>query len=265
MAPEVRSVWRRDQLAAAMVKAAVEDFAAKGFKLIQAVLDESASPQASKDLENGGLPRVTDLLYLERATATPLDATLMRSGREDASGRVPESDRCGGSGDARGFDWRSFDETGEPEFRSTLQATYAGSLDMPELEGARSLDDILESYKSVGRFRAERWKLGRIHGDAGASAVLLLAEVPGRNVWEVIYLGLTPAARGRRLGQTVLAHALELARGHVPWLELAVDVRNTPAVRLYYSAGFTACERRTVHLATFPGATRNGQAGGHQT
>ena len=68
--------------------------------------------------------------------------------------------------------------------------------------------------------------------------MLLLTEVPGRDAWEVVYLGLTPAARGRGLGRAVIRHALEPARSHAPILELAVDLRNTPAVRLYRSTGF---------------------------
>ena len=80
---------------------------------------------------------------------------------------------------------------------------------------------------------------GRIPGKPEAASVLLMAEVPGRDVWEVVYLGLTPAARGRGLGRAVLQHALELARTHVSQLELAVDCRNTPATRLYQSTGFT--------------------------
>jgi ribosomal protein S18 acetylase RimI-like enzyme len=76
-----------------------------------------------------------------------------------------------------------------------------------------------------------------------------MAEVPGRDVWEVVYLGLTPAARGRGLGRAVLQQALALARIHVPRLELAVDCRNTPATRLYHSTGFVARDRRAVHLA----------------
>ena len=145
-----------------------------------------------------------------------------------------------------------FDATIESEFRSVLQATYVGSLDMPELEGARALDDILESHRAAGRFVAERWQLGRIPGKPEAAAVLLMAEVPGRDVWEVIYLGLTPAARGRGLGRAVLEHALGLARTRVPWLELAVDLRNTPALRLYEATGFVARDRRAVHLVIFP-------------
>ena len=120
---------------------------------------------------------------------------------------------------------------------------------MPELESARSLDDIMESYRAGGRFVPERWWLGRVPGKPDAASVLLMAEIPGRDVWEVIYLGLTPAARGHGLGRAVLRHALELARRDASQLELAVDCRNTPATRLYQSTGFTIRDRRAVHLA----------------
>jgi ribosomal protein S18 acetylase RimI-like enzyme len=123
---------------------------------------------------------------------------------------------------------------------------------MPELEGARALDDILEGHRAAGRFVPERWQLGRVTGTPEAAAVLLMAEVPGRNVWEVIYLGLTPAARGLGFGRAVIQHALELARGNVPRIELAVDLRNRPALRLYESAGFSPRDRRAVHLVIFP-------------
>jgi ribosomal protein S18 acetylase RimI-like enzyme len=137
----------------------------------------------------------------------------------------------------------------EGEFRSVLQATYYGSLDMPELEGVRSLDEILLGHRSAGRFVAERWQLGHLPGEPEAAAVLLMAEIPGRNVWEIIYLGLTPPARGRGLGREALQHALKLAQPHVPWVELAVDLRNKPATRLYHSSGFVVRDRRAVHLA----------------
>jgi len=256
-APEVRSSWRRAAVAAALVQEALADLKARGFHLAQAVLDESAGPHAGRDLKRGGMPRVTELLYLERETSIPLPATaapsVRRSGRivELApawSGSLAESYPC----PSTGFEWRPFEAALESEFRSVLQATYAGSLDMPELEGARALDDILESHRAAGRFVAERWRLGRILDKPEAAAVLLMAEVPGRNVWEIIYLGLTPAARGRGLGRAVIQHALELARDRAPWLELAVDLRNTPALRLYEAAGFVARDRRTVHLVIFP-------------
>jgi ribosomal protein S18 acetylase RimI-like enzyme len=181
------------------------------------------------------MPRITELLYLERETAIALGAA------EGAS--------TYGAGGGPAFRWRTFETASEDEFRSVLQTTYEGSLDMPELEGARTLDDILDGYKAAGRFVAERWQLGRIPGEPEAAAIVLMAEIPGRNVWQVIYLGLTPQARGRGLGRAALAHALEMARPHVPRIELAVDLRNTPATRLYYSSDFSLRDRRGVHLA----------------
>jgi ribosomal protein S18 acetylase RimI-like enzyme len=80
----------------------------------------------------------------------------------------------------------------------------------------------------------------------------MLSEVPNRDAWEVVYLGLTPAARGRGLGRQAIAHALELARPHTSRLELAVDIRNHPATRLYDATGFVIVDRRSVHLAVFP-------------
>jgi ribosomal protein S18 acetylase RimI-like enzyme len=133
-----------------------------------------------------------------------------------------------------------------------LQATYASSLDMPELEGARSLDDIIEGHRAAGRFMPANWQVGQVAGHPEIAVVLLLSDVPDRDVWEVVYLGLTPAARGRGLGRAAIARALELAGQHVSRLELAVDTRNRPATRLYESTGFTPFDRRSVHLVVFP-------------
>jgi ribosomal protein S18 acetylase RimI-like enzyme len=226
--PEVRPSWRRAALAAGLVQAALGDLAARGYRLAQAALDESAGPHAARDLIRGGMPRVTELLYLERDTATPLPPPA-----------PPAVD----------FDWRPFDAAIEAEFHEVLQATYVGSLDMPELEGTRGLDDILAGHQASGLFVPERWRLGRVPGEPEAAAVLLMAGAPGRDVWEVVYLGLTPPARGRGLGRAAIRHALERARGHASYLELAVDLRNTPAVRLYRSCGFIPRDHRSVHLA----------------
>ena len=175
------------------------------------------------------MPRITDLLYLARETAPPLPGP----------DRPPPLD----------FQWQPFDPSIEGEFREAMQATYQGSLDMPELEGARGLDDILEGHRAAGLFVPDRWRLGRIPGEPSALAVLLMTAVPAREAWEVVYLGLSPSARGRGLGRAAIAHALAAAREHAPILELAVDLRNTPAVRLYRSTGFVPRDRRAVHLA----------------
>jgi GNAT superfamily N-acetyltransferase len=238
-APEVRPSWCRAALAAALVQAALANLQDRGFCVAQAVLDESAGPRASRDLIRGGMPRVTELLYLERDTAKPLLPALGLSVKRDQT--------CSRFG--LDLEWRPYEAAVEAEFRAALQSTYKGSLDMPELEGTRSLDDILEGHRGAGRFCAERWQLGRIPGNPRAAAVLLLAEVPSRDAWEIVYLGLTPEARGCGLGSATLRYALDLARPYVSRLELAVDLRNTPATQLYRSAGFVIRDRRSVHLA----------------
>jgi mycothiol synthase len=229
-APEVDSTWRRAASAIALVRAALDDLRSRGFRIAQALLDESAPRHGRSDLEGGGMPHVTDLVYLERDTAPPLEV---------ATG-LPT------------IEWRGYGPAVEAEFRAVLQATYIDSLDMPELEGIRSLDDILASHRAAGRFVADRWRVGRLAGEPEAGAILLLSELPDRDAWEVAYLGLTPAARGRGLGRAVLAEAIALAAEHVARLELAVDIRNHPAHRLYHAAHFLPFDRRAVHLASFP-------------
>jgi mycothiol synthase len=228
-APEVDPSWRRAATASALVRASLDDLRARGFRIAQALLDESAPRHGAADLARGGMPHVTDLVYLERATTPPLDV----------SSGVP------------GFHWLGYGASADRGFRAVLQDTYIDSLDMPELEGIRSLDDILASHRAAGRFVAERWRVGRLPGEPDAAAVLLLSEIPDRDAWEVAYLGLTPAARSRGLGRAVLAQALAMAAEHVPRLELAVDIRNHPAIRLYNEAQFRPFDRRAVHLASF--------------
>lgn len=225
--PEVVLTWHRPALAAALVAAAVGALDRRGVRVVQALLDETAPRRAAADLTRGGLPPVTELAYLARDTDTPLAAP---------------------SAPGLGWSWTPFDPARPEPFRTVLAATHQGSLDMPELEGARSLDDLLAAHTAAGAFDPARWQLGRLPGEPAAAALLLLAHPPHRASWEVAYLGLTPPARGRGLGRAALARALELARPHAPRLELAVDLRNTPARKLYQHAGFHEYDRRAVHL-----------------
>lgn len=228
-APEVDTVIARDTVAVTLVRALLDDLRGRGFLLAQALLDESTPKRGGADLSAGGMPHVTDLVYLEAETCR---AVRVRPG-------LPP------------FDWLPYGPATDAEFRAVLHATYAGSLDMPELEGLRSLDDVLASHQAGGRFVAERWRLGRVRGEPSSSAVLLLSSLPDRDAWEIAYLGLTPSARGRGYGRAVLAHAVDLARSHVTRIELAVDVRNVPAHHLYQNAGLLPFDRRAVHLASF--------------
>lgn len=229
-APEVDLTWGRSATSTALIRHALDDLRARGFRIAQALVDASASRTAAVDLARGGLTPITALTYLHRDTARPMGLAF--------AGARPES-----------FDWRPFGPESEAEFREVLQATYAGSLDMPELEGIRGLEDVLASHRAGGRFDPSRWQLGTVEGEPDALALALLTAAPDRDAWEVSYLGLSPSARGRGLGRAALAHALDLARPHAPRLELAVDARNLPADRLYRASGFRPFDRRGVYLA----------------
>jgi ribosomal protein S18 acetylase RimI-like enzyme len=224
--PEVALSWHRSVTAAALIRAALAGLQARGVRLVQALLDPDGPRQPALDLARAGLNPVTRLESLRRPNSLPLAQPL----------------------NAPGLHWVAFSPDTEPDFRRTLEASYQGSLDMPELDGVRSLDDILEGHRASGRFNPARWRLGRVPGEPDAAALLLLSEHPDRPAWEVSYLGLTPSARGRGLGIAALAHAVELARLHAESLELAVDTRNIPARELYARTGFTPYDRRVVHL-----------------
>lgn len=229
--PEVSVRWphQRGRLAAALVRTALESHRNTGIRVVQALLDPYASTNAPGDLVQGGLPRVTEMLFLTRPSHLPLERPRQ----------------------APALVWQPYDPASAADFRAVLVATYARSLDMPELEGVRSLDDVLASHRATGRFDPSLWQLGRVPGEPDAAAVVLLVDQTDRDAVEIAYLGLTPPARGRGLGRAALSWARTLATPIEPRIELAVDVRNTPAVRLYQTAGFTPYERRSVHLAVF--------------
>ncbi|MFO0958833.1 MAG: GNAT family N-acetyltransferase [Isosphaeraceae bacterium] len=229
--PEVEIRLGRGVVASAMVGTVLMELGRRGFRIAQALVDESSPHRAAVDLARGGLPRVTSLHYLGRPTSQVLPTT-----RDQ-----PE------------LEWSCCTPSNRAVFARTLQKTYRESLDMPELGDVRSLDDILATQQGAGRFDPGRWRIGTRPGDAEPSVVLLMGDQPGRDAWEVTYLGVTPEGRRKGLGMAALRHGLELARPYTTRLELAVDERNGPARRLYARAGFVPFDRRAVHLAILGG------------
>jgi ribosomal protein S18 acetylase RimI-like enzyme len=72
---------------------------------------------------------------------------------------------------------------------------------------------------------------------------------------EVVYMGVTPEARGQGVGDTLLARAAdECARRRAAVLTLAVDSHNHPALDLYQRWAFVETARRRAWIATRPEA-----------
>lgn len=129
--------------------------------------------------------------------------------------------------------------------REALPRTYEGTLDCPALCGLREIDDVLESHRSVGVHDPSLWFVVLQHGRA--EGCMLLAPGTGADAVELVYIGLSPAVRGRGLGAALLQLAMrELRLRGERTLACAVDRENTPALRLYARLKFRSFTRRVA-------------------
>jgi ribosomal protein S18 acetylase RimI-like enzyme len=143
--------------------------------------------------------------------------------------------------------YEPYSDANRSVFHETLLRTYELTLDCPELNGIRTVEEIIEGHKAQGVFRPERWWLALEEGRP--VGVLMLTEVTDWEGWDVEYLGVVPEARGRGVGRLLTVKAIGEARaGGASRLTLAVDRRNVPAWNLYRSLGFEESDQRDVFL-----------------
>jgi ribosomal protein S18 acetylase RimI-like enzyme len=135
-------------------------------------------------------------------------------------------------------------------FHATLLATYEDTLDCPELNDARTAEEIVAGYRAAEDCRLERWWLA--WDGQRPAGVLILTEHAASATWELSYLGLVRWARGRGLGRTLTRKALCAAQtAGARCMMLTLDARNQPAWRLYRAFGFEVSDRREVYLSIF--------------
>lgn len=159
-------------------------------------------------------------------------------GLEDLPGPSPEA----------GLNWEEYDPARNGNrFARTLEQTYLGSIDCPLINGLRTGDAALASHRLSGEFRPSWWRLYQ-HGGSDA-ALLLLGDHPDQNAVELVYVGVTPEARGAGLGRRLVEEGLRLGRERErAALFLAVDERNSYAVSVYEDLGFVPLARRELFL-----------------
>ena len=134
-------------------------------------------------------------------------------------------------------------------FAATLERTYLDSLDCPELNGARTIDEIVASHQGQGTFHPECWWL--VFDENKAIGVIILAELSEALTWELAYVGIVPEARGRGFGRAMTLHAMHaVSTQPTIALTLAVEARNLPAQHLSESLGFIEfdCFEVLLHL-----------------
>jgi ribosomal protein S18 acetylase RimI-like enzyme len=199
----------------------------RGTKVAQALLPPDEAAQAAP-LERNDFWHVTHLWYLRRELG-PLAAL------PDASSALH---------------FHPFDTCEPGLFGQTLLRTYEGTLDCPEVNGTRTIDEVITGHQAQGRFDPGRWWLV-LRADKQVG-VMLLSELPESGDWEVAYMGLVPEARRQGLGRQLLLKALHAARAAgVRNVTLSVDGRNHPAWQLYVGTGFEPFDRREVYLAVW--------------
>ena len=154
--------------------------------------------------------------------------------------------------------WVAYGPETHALFGRTITETYRQSLDCPRLNGLRDIEDVLAGHKASGEFDPRLWGL-LCEGDVPLGALLLARAAPA-GALELVYLGLTPEARGRGLGDVLMRRALAAAAAEGgARLSLAVDSDNAPALKLYYRHGMqrvgakAALMRRLVARAESPG------------
>ena len=130
---------------------------------------------------------------------------------------------------------------------ATLERTYIGTLDFPELSGVRTPDDVMAAYRTNPILRPAHCRLAYVDGQP--AGILLLGEVETLEGWDLNYLGVVPEMRRRGLGRALVSVAIDIvSHAGGTHLDIAVDARNAPAIQLYEAAGFQLFDRRLVSL-----------------
>ena len=206
-------------------------------RLIQSLIEPQAAGPLTPALQRAAFEPLATLSYRRR----PVRGTDSAAGPADreAEPLAPPA-----------LTWQRYSRLSHRRFADTIARTYADSLDCPKLAGLRTIDEVIKTHKHTGRFTPRSWRLvlegGRPVG------VAMVNNLKGRG--ELVYLGVVPEARGHGIGRALLARAIrDTAERGLTRIGLAVDIHNTPAIRLYEGAGFHEVHRR---LAWFVPAER---------
>lgn len=222
LAPPRLVVGEPQDTAGELIRRARATCQSAGCQVLHSLLAETQSKEATL-LELGGLRHVANLL-------------LLMSLSPDFPASQPSLD----------VELRTVSQAGEPRLAEVVKRTYSGSLDCPQVEGIRPIDDVLAGYRASGPFAPERWLVAsRGRADVGC---LILTEVQDASQWELTYLGVVPEARGSGLGVQLVRHAQWMTRcAGQSRLTVAVDAQNAPALRVYEMCGFIECGRQSVY------------------
>jgi mycothiol synthase len=198
--------------------------AAEGIELAQVLLDD-LHEKAYPLIEACGFSRLAELLYLQSAVPRNFRRPNLPAG------------------------WRldNYGPSTHLLFGRTILASYQQSFDCPRLNGMRQIDEIISGHRATGEFDPRLWFLVR-EGEENLG-VLLLSPVAAADTVELVYLGVPPLHRGRRVGDLLVRQATAMvSESKYTRLSLAVDAGNLPALKVYWRHGFQAIGRKVAML-----------------
>ncbi|MEW4562629.1 GNAT family N-acetyltransferase [Bremerella sp. JC770] len=212
-----------DSTAHLLIRQAIQFAKQRDCHLLQSLVGQE-NRAAGNLLVSSGFQSITLLSHLEAVA-------------EDVQAEPPRSDlkfrRC--------QDFRS------EAFRTLVSQTYDSSLDCPELDGMRDVEDVLAGYYATSHQSTYNWYT--LENDNEMMGVIITAHHSETQQLELIYFGLTPRFRKLGLGSEMIRFVLQLAQflGCRSTIT-GVDQRNTPAMALYRHFGFEQFDSKELLL-----------------
>jgi ribosomal protein S18 acetylase RimI-like enzyme len=202
------------------------DYAQRDVDLAQLLLDPN-EPAVMDAYANAGFSPLAELVYLHRAIKPAMaNDTVALTGTQRLVSYSPQLEEL---------------------FADAIRATYHESLDCPGLNGIRRMQDVIDGHRATGEFVPDLWHILLEHDRP--VAVLLLNRSIHSEAMELVYIGLALEARGRGIGDLLMRIALmRSAQDAKQELTLAVDSRNTPAMKLYFRHGLKRVGSRSAMI-----------------
>ncbi len=192
----------------------------------QCILEGDKTVDQQRLIRNG-FGYLTDLVFMQRQLTEQLPASSVES--------------------LTAIEYQS--DTNRNQFIQLLQRTFQGTLDCPELRDRRSAADMLDGFDASRPKGRAHWKL--YQSESQQWGIVLINERPEDKTWEIIYMGVVPEARGKKLGREMLLASLDgLSDRECDSIMLAVDCRNHYAIDTYDEIGFEEIGRRSIYCRT---------------
>tara|TARA_R110002095_G_scaffold196208_2_gene175039 strand:+ start:598 stop:1524 length:927 start_codon:yes stop_codon:yes gene_type:complete len=179
-------------------------------------------------LSHNGFPHLTNLMFMRHHLTTIHKSVCLNEARQQ-------------------LQWIKFEEQqNRQRFLDLLNLTHESSQDCPALNQIRTAEESLESHRSSGDSDQKHWYL--FHREGVDLGVLLLSAHREDNLWEVVYMGVAPEQRGNGYGTAMIQHGLlEAQAHHQAAVILAVDHKNSYAIKIYEELGFVRQNTLSVH------------------